>query len=361
MKVGILGGGQLARMLSLAGAPLGIKTLCYTPEKVSCASDVTDVFNGEYDDWDALQLFASKVDVITYETENIPSRALYFLEKQKAVYPSIAALEATQDRLHEKKLLQNLSIQCTPYFEMSDFNEKNVLLETLDYPFILKTRRMGYDGKGQCRIANSVDLINSQKKFDPNSVIIEPMIHFERELSIICVRDYEGKINYYPLIENVHEQGILRISKAPFVAPGLEKKARECAKKILTYFNYIGVLTIEFFQVGQNLLVNEIAPRVHNSGHWTIEGAQTSQFENHLRAICGFALGSTSVLNEATLFNFIGNQPDLNTCLKIKGAYYHTYGKEASPNRKLGHLTFVGDKQDPRTTIRLRKIHKLIF
>lgn len=361
MKVGILGGGQLARMLSLAGAPLGIKTLCYTPEKVSCASDVTDVFNGEYADWGALELFASKVDVITYETENIPSQVLYFLEKRKAVYPSIAALEATQDRLHEKKLLQNLSIQCTPYFEMSDFDEKNVILETLDYPFILKTRRMGYDGKGQCRIANAIDLIESQNKYASNSVIIEPMIHFERELSLICVRDYEGEINYYPLIENVHEQGILRISKAPFVAPGLEKKARQCAKKILTYFNYIGVLTIEFFQVGQNLLVNEIAPRVHNTGHWTIEGAHTSQFENHLRAICGLALGNTSALNESTLFNFIGKQPDLNTCLKIEGAYYHTYGKEASPNRKLGHLTFIGDKQDPSATIRLKKIHKLIF
>lgn len=343
MNIGILGGGQLARMMALAAHPLGIRTICYEPIANTCANQVTQVINAEYNDKSALEKFARSVDVITFETENIPVETAEFVSHITPFYPSLKALSIGQERGKEKNLFRELGI-ATPQFALIDRLEdlKKAVVE-IGLPAVLKTRRMGYDGKGQFILRNSSDVETAWQTLGVKELILEEFIKFDRELSIIAVRDKNKQTHFYSLIENQHKEGILRLSLAPASACDgkFQNLAQSYAQKLLDYLDYVGVYTIELFQVGDKLLANEMAPRVHNSGHWTIEGADTSQFENHVRAICGLPLGSTAARGWSAMINCIGEMPALETVLQVPGAHYHSYEKSAAPNRKVGHVTLT--------------------
>lgn len=339
MKVGVLGGGQLARMLAIAGAPLGIHLLCYEPVKNTCANDVTRVINGDFADENALTDFATQVDCVTLETENMPLQCAKFVAKHCALMPNELALKITQDRLFEKECLQSLGIQTAPFHAVNNWDDLKHALIEIGYPAILKTRKSGYDGKGQARIKDETSAKCALETLNSNELILEGFVPFEKEVSLISVRAKNGETKFYPLVENEHRDGILYLSKAPFIHDVLQQQAESYAFKLLQHFNYIGVMTIEFFVKDNQLIANEIAPRVHNSGHWTIEGARTSQFENHIRAICNLPLGSTEALGFSAMFNLIGEEPAREKVLSLANTHYHTYGKAARPGRKLGHVT----------------------
>lgn len=338
-KVGVLGGGQLARMLALAGYPLGIQILCYEPTPHTCANQVTQVIQKEYTDESALREFAKSVDVITFETENIPLHCAEFLAKHVEVLPSITALKSTQDRISEKKLLQSLNIPTAQFSEINSWEDVKNAVEKFNFPGILKTTRNGYDGKGQAVIRDWESAKEAWEKLQKQTLIFESFIPFEYEVSLISVRSRDKKTLFYPLVTNDHKNGILRISKAPFVQQDLQKKAEDYALRLMDQLDYVGIMTIEFFVKKGELIANEIAPRVHNSGHWTIEGAVTSQFENHLRALCDLPLGETKPIGFSAMYNLIGTEPNIEKVLAISGAHYHHYGKEARPERKVGHIT----------------------
>lgn len=340
-RVGILGGGQLAKMLALAGYPLGIHTLCYEPVADTCANIVTDVITADYDDETQLQKFASQVDLITFETENIPLQTAEFVKQFCPIYPSLKALSIGQDRLNEKNLFNSLQIKTPLFAAIHSLAELEAAINTISYPAVLKTRRLGYDGKGQMVLREAADLQKAWEKLGKQALIVEQFVKFDRELSMIAVRDHQQNTVFYPLIENQHRDGILRLSLAPYHDDALQQQAQKYVQKLLEALDYIGVLVIEFFQVGQQLLANEMAPRVHNSGHWTIEGAQTSQFENHLRAICNLPLGSTEGCGYSAMLNLIGTEPDAHDILQIPGTHLHTYEKKPVPGRKLGHVTLT--------------------
>ncbi len=339
MKVGILGGGQLARMLALAGYPLGIHTLCYDPAANVCAADVTQVIQADYADQTQLQRFAEQVDVITFETENIPLAAAEIVSQIKPVYPTLAALRIGQDRWLEKNFFRELAIPTPQFAAVNTFAELEQAVMQIGCPAVLKTTRMGYDGKGQFVIKQLDDLKKAWALSDGQPLILEQFIPFERECSLIAVRSQSGDVQFYPLVENQHREGILRISKAPFADAVLQRQAEKYGHAILNKLDYVGIFVLELFQQGNQLLANEMAPRVHNSGHWTIEGAVTSQFENHLRAIGGWPLGSTMTQGYSIMFNIIGHEPDIKEILRIPAAHYHTYKKQPRANRKLGHVT----------------------
>jgi 5-(carboxyamino)imidazole ribonucleotide synthase len=314
--VGVIGGGQLGRMLALAGIPLGLSFRFLDPAADAPAREVGKLLVGDYDDPELLDRLADGAKVVTYEFENVPVDSA----RRTRAIPSARALEVAQDRLAEKQLFRRLGI---PTVRIDD--------EVQSFPAILKTRRYGYDGRGQ-------HLVESRPDPDP-ALILEERVAFDRELSLIAVRGQLGETRFYPLVENVHEGGILRTSRAP--APdAAQAKAEAYATKILDELEYVGVLALELFDVGGELLANEIAPRVHNTGHWTIEGSETSQFENHLRAILGLPLGSTES-RRTLLVNLIGTVPRALDVLEIPHAHLHVYGKEPQPGRKLGHVTLV--------------------
>ncbi len=315
--VGVIGGGQLGRMLALAGIPLGLSFRFLDPSPDAPAGAVGELLVGAYDDPDLLDRLADGAAAVTYEFENVPVEAARLV----GAVPAPAALEAAQDRLVEKRLFRRLGI---PTARIDDEVER--------FPAILKTRRLGYDGKGQ-------RLVQTRPGTDPRHVLEERVL-FDRELSLLAVRGRSGETAFYPLVENVHEEGILRSSRAP-AADAPQAEAEGYATRLLDDLGYVGVLALELFEVGGRLLANELAPRVHNSGHWTIEGAATSQFENHLRAILGRPLGSTAVRGEVVLLNVIGTEPDTDAVLAVAGAHLHLYGKEPRPGRKLGHVTLI--------------------
>ncbi len=330
--IGVLGTGQLGRMLALAGYPLGHRFRFLDPASDSPASLLADHLTFDYADKSALEKFAKGLNIVTYEFENVPVEIARYLEKFVTVYPPPIALEKAQDRFIEKSFFCELGIP-TPKFTI-DLSKAN----DFGFPAILKTRRMGYDGKGQSIVHSQAELIAEKSK----DCILEEFISFDRELSIIAVRNKSGETKFYPLIENQHREGILRLSIVDGNIPSkLQKQAEEFAMKVLSALNYVGVLTIEFFEKDGWLLANEMAPRVHNSGHWTIEGSITSQFENHVRAVTDAPLGSTSPLGVCGMINLIGNVPDVEFILKIEGAHLHLYDKSPRPKRKLGHITFV--------------------
>lgn len=362
MKVGILGGGQLARMLALAGYPLGIHTLCVEPQTGTSASFVTPVIQSDYDDQKQLKKFAEQVDVITFESENIPVATAEFVSQFRPTYPSAQTLAICQDRLNEKNLFQQFCIPAPKFAAINSLADLEKACLAIGLPAVLKTRRFGYDGKGQYLLKTANDLTAAWQKLNEQNLILEEFISFTREVSLLSVRNPAGEIKFYPLVENFHRDGILRLSQAPYENPSLQQLAQEHAKKILELFNYVGVLTIEFFQVGDHLLANEMAPRVHNSGHWTIEGADTSQFENHLRAICNLPLGSTTARGYSAMINGIGTEPDINEILKIPGAHFHTYEKAAKPGRKIGHITLTtNNKNQLEANIELAKLHNSLL
>ena len=343
MQVGILGGGQLGRMLALAGYPLGVRCTVYDPAPDACAGQVVPHLRAPFDDADALARFAQDTQVITYEFENVPVETARRLEAQVPVRPTPRALELFQDRLLEKQFLQEVGIP-TPAFAPIDLENPLDALEQVGCPCVVKTRRGGYDGKGQA-VAHTLDeYLKAVARWGGMPLIAEAFVPFERELSAIGVRGHNGELRVYPLVQNHHHEGILRLSLAP--APDsntLLPIAQKYLKRLMDTLQYVGVLALELFQVGDQLLANEVAPRVHNSGHWTIEGAHTSQFENHLRAILDLPLGSTAPRGVSAMVNLIGDIPPIAPILRIESAHIHLYGKSPRPGRKLGHITLCAD------------------
>ncbi len=345
MRVGILGGGQLGRMIALAGYPLGISVRLFDATSNSCGGQVTELCVGSYQDHDALDRFAHGLDVVTYEFENVPVESAKHLTMGLPVYPPPVSLEVAQDRLIEKNFFRGQGIPTAGFTAVDSLNDLVMAVDHVGLPLVLKTRRMGYDGKGQTIIRTKTEIDRSWNQFNGVPLIAESFAHFERELSIISVRSSQGSTRFYPLVENQHHDGILRLSRAPApdVSSSLQLLAQEYATRALDELGYVGVLAIEFFCVGDDLLANEMAPRVHNSGHWTIEGAETSQFENHLRAVTGLPLGSTRSVGSSIMVNIIGDLPSTSTVLATEGAHLHLYGKSPRPGRKLGHVTLRGD------------------
>jgi 5-(carboxyamino)imidazole ribonucleotide synthase len=343
--VGILGGGQLARMLALAASPLGIRTLVVDGSADACAGQVTDLVVADWFDDAALDTFARQVDVITFDFENVPATVAERLASKVAVFPNPRALAVAQDRLSEKTLFRECGLG-TPDFEPVDTREDLIrAVERIGAPAVLKTRRLGYDGKGQFRLKTAADIDAAWAALGDAAgqvgLILEAFVPFEREVSVVAVRGRDGAFRSYPLTRNWHVDGVLSLSLAP--APGstdeLERAANAHARKVAEALDYVGVFALELFVCNGRLLGNEMAPRVHNSGHWTIEGAHTSQFENHVRAVLGLPLGDTGVRGPSAMLNWIGEMPDPAPVLKVADGHWHDYGKEARPGRKVGHAT----------------------
>ena len=349
MRIGVLGGGQLGRMLGEAGASLGFSFTFLDPAEECPAATTGDWIRAAFDDEAALRDLASRCELVTYEFENVPAEAVRTLQALRPVLPSAVSLATAQDRLEEKSLFRRLEIP-TPEFEpVASESELAAAAARVGLPAVLKTRRMGYDGRGQRVLRAAADLAPAWAALGGVPLLLEAFVPFERELSIVASRGQHGELALHPAIENHHREGILRLSRAP--APGLlarlEAEAREYAIRILEALDHVGTLALELFQAGERLLANEIAPRVHNSGPWTIEGAETSQFENHLRAIAGQPLGSAGARGVAAMVNLIGDLPDLAGFDVVPDVHLHLYGKRPRPGRKLGHVTLCAG--DPET------------
>jgi 5-(carboxyamino)imidazole ribonucleotide synthase len=346
MTIGILGGGQLGYMLALAGYPLGLHFRFLDPSPEAPVGRIAHRVTAEFTDEQALEKFAHGLEVVTYEFENVPVQAARFLAERVPVYPAAAALEEAQDRRREKRLFQRLGIPTTDFAEITKREEFDASIKKIGLPSVLKTCRLGYDGKGQWLLRAKEDVEKARAELPDVPLILEKFVPFTRELSILAVRGRSGEIAFYPLVENHHREGILRLSLAPAprLAPGLQQTAEKAARKILEALDYSGVICLELFQVGEKLLANEIAPRVHNSGHWSIEGAATSQFENHLRAILAMPLGSTATVGYSAMLNLIGELPDAEDVFRVPNTHLHLYGKSLRPGRKLGHVTVRADK-----------------
>ncbi|AZR22548.1 5-(carboxyamino)imidazole ribonucleotide synthase [Xanthomonas vasicola] len=342
--VGILGGGQLARMLVLAGAPLGIRFAVFDPAADACAGQVAPLQVGAFDDAAALAAFAEQVDVITFDFENVPATSARQLAAQVPVYPSPAALAVAQDRLSEKTLFRELGIPVPEFAAIDDRAGLDAALARIGTPCVLKTRRFGYDGKGQFRIKTLADADAAWGALGAQAahvgLIVEAFVPFQREVSAVAVRGRDGEFRAWPLTENWHVDGVLSASLAPAsVDTTLQILAESHARAVAEKLDYVGVFALELFVRDGELLANEMAPRVHNSGHWTIEGAETSQFENHARAVLGLPLGSTAMRGHACMLNWLGAMPDAAAFLVVPGGHWHDYGKQARDGRKVGHAT----------------------
>jgi len=346
-RVGVLGGGQLGRMLGLAGIPLGLRFHFLEPAPDPPAGEVGEVIALPYDSPRGLDSLAASADLVTYEFENVPAGAsLGLLERGVPVYPPPAALEMAQDRLAEKEGFTSLGIPTVPFRPVDSLEGLRMGVEALGLPAVLKTRRLGYDGKGQRVMRVPAEVKPAWEELGARGgLILEGFVSFRRELSLLAVRGRDGAVEAYPLVENSHRDGILVLSRAPApeVPSALQARALEYARRLLQRLDYVGVLALELFQVGDELLANEIAPRVHNSGHWTQDGAETSQFENHLRAVCGLPLGSTKPRGYSAMVNLLGSLPELPPLLRLPGVHLHLYGKSPRPGRKLGHLNVTGE------------------
>ncbi|MFO1378208.1 MAG: 5-(carboxyamino)imidazole ribonucleotide synthase [Steroidobacteraceae bacterium] len=348
MRIGIVGAGQLARMLALAGYPLGHQFLVYDRSTGTPGGQVAPDIVGAFDDPGQLRRFASQVDVVTFDWENVPVASARILAEDVPVWPPPRALEVAQDRVAEKNLFRRLGIGTAPYAAVSTQTDLRRAARRIGLPAVLKTRRMGYDGKGQAWLRDAADLEPAWQQLGGEPLIYEGFVAFGREVSLVSARSRDGDIVHYPLAENHHAQGILSWTRAPYVNEPLRRAAERHMVRVLEALDYTGVLCIEFFVRGRELLANEMAPRVHNSGHWTIEGAVTSQFENHVRAVTGMPLGSTAARGPAVMVNFIGDMPDADALLARPGVHLHDYGKTPRPGRKLGHATFVGRNRRDR-------------
>lgn len=349
MRVGILGGGQLGRMLALAAHNLGIEVRLFEPTADACAGQVAPLISGDFASEADLLRFADGLDVVTLEWENVPLAAADFLAARLPFYPPPGELAISQDRLHEKTLFRELGIETAPFRPVDGAMDLSPALMALGMPAILKARSGGYDGRGQWPLQGPADFAPAQRGLSEyGPAILESFVGFQRELSIIAVRSVSGEVAFYPLVENHHREGILRVSYAPApdLTPELQAQAQRLAIKVMDAVDHVGVLAIELFQTGDRLLANEMAPRVHNSGHWSIEGAATNQFENHLRAVTGLPLGSTETRGANVMVNLIGETPELERMLALPGAHVHLYGKSPRPGRKLGHVTFCAASPD---------------
>ena len=346
--VGILGGGQLARMMALSGAPLGLRFLVMDTVADACAGQFAPLLVGDYRDQQALAQFAEKVDVATFDFENVPAESAEWLAARVPVFPSPRALAVAQDRLAEKTLFRELGIPVPEFAAVSDRAGLDAALAAVGTPCILKTRRLGYDGKGQFRIRSLADADAAWEALGAQAgkvgLIVEAFVPFERELSVVAVRGRDGEFRTWPLTWNWHVDGVLSASLAPArVEPALADTAIAHARRLAERLDYVGVFALELFCCDGVLLANELAPRVHNSGHWTLEGAETSQFQNHLRAVLGLPLGSTAMLGHACMLNWIGAMPEAGPVLAEPGGHWHDYGKEPRAGRKVGHATVRAD------------------
>ncbi len=344
-KIGILGGGQLGRMLAIEAARLGFSVSIFEPSENCPAAEVSNSHVvADYSDYAALEKFAKSCDIVTYEFENIPIETAKFIEKVVTLSPNSRALELTQDRLVEKQFINSLGLKTAPFFEVNNLENLRLALSQTKYPAFLKTRRMGYDGKGQVLIKQDFDLSHALSTIGNSPAVLEGAVEFEFETSIILARGHNGDVKFYSNAQNIHESGILKTSIVP--ASLSETQIIECqniGKKIADALDYIGILAVELF-VGEEIIVNEIAPRVHNSGHWTIEGARCSQFANHIRAICGLELGNTELsAPKIEMTNLLGDEIlSIPTLLEDPNCFAHDYGKtEIKSGRKMGHVTRI--------------------
>jgi 5-(carboxyamino)imidazole ribonucleotide synthase len=350
-RLGIVGGGQLGRMLALAAAPLGIKCAFVDPSPVAGAQVAADQIEADYENIDALIELSERSDVVTFEFENVSAPALEAIAGHTKVAPTPRSLEVSQDRLLEKHLFESLGLPVAPYRPVESLEQLQIAIEEIGAPAILKTRRLGYDGKGQVRITSTDDADHAWKSVESEPSVLEGHVNFDRELSVVIVRAADGSSMAYPIAENVHHAGILHTSRAPVVADDdpLQASAAERALAIADELGHVGALALELFDVGGELVLNEIAPRVHNSGHWTIDGAGTSQFENHVRAVVGLPLGDIGPVSPTVMVNLVGGLPDDREVLAIPGTHLHLYNKEPRTGRKVGHVNVVGpDSLDDR-------------
>jgi 5-(carboxyamino)imidazole ribonucleotide synthase len=339
--IGILGGGQLGRMLALAGLPLGLNFVFFDPAAEAPADAFSLRIGAPFDDLPRLDDLARLVDLVTYEFENVPVESAHYLARSRPVWPPPAALEVSQDRLAEKTFFQQLGIPTPEFRAVTTREDLDAAVQAIGLPAVLKTRRMGYDGKGQRMLRAPEDLDPAWEALGGTPLILERFVPFDCEMSVLVARSTAGETKAYPLVQNTHREGILRLSLAPApdATPALQVRAEEYARRVLDALGYAGVLAIEWFVVNGDLLANEMAPRVHNSGHWTIEGAETSQFANHLRAIVGWPLGAPDALGYSAMVNLIGSVPPIPDMLALRGAHLHLYDKAPRPGRKLGHIT----------------------
>lgn len=348
LTVGILGGGQLARMMVLAGASLGVRFELFDPAADACGGPLAPLTVAGFDDRDALAAFAARVDVVTFDFENVPADSAQWLAGRVPVYPPPSALAVAQDRLSEKTLFQQLDIPLPPFADIRSRDDLAARVEAFGLPCILKTRRLGYDGKGQFRLRTAADVDAAWQalgaQVDRTGLILEGFVAFQREVSVVAVRGRDGSFQAWPVTGNWHVDGVLSASVAPAVMSAAEQEvAIGYARRVGEHLQYVGVFALELFCRDGQLLANEMAPRVHNSGHWTIEGSETSQFENHLRAVLGLPLGSTRMLGHACMLNWLGAMPDALPVLQQPAGHWHDYGKQPREGRKVGHATLRDD------------------
>ena len=348
ITVGILGGGQLARMMALAGAPLGLRFLLLDNVSDACAGQFAPMLVGDYRDESILAKFAEQVDVATFDFENVPAESAHWLSEKVAVFPNPNALAVSQDRLAEKTLFRQLGIGVPDFADIASLDALKRAIESIGLPCILKTRRLGYDGKGQFRIKTAADIESAWQALGSQAssvgLILEAFVPFEREVSVIAVRGRDGEFRHWALTENWHENGVLSASLSPATdIADIEATAIAYARKVAETLDYVGVFALELFLCQGKLLANEMAPRVHNSGHWSIEGAETSQFQNHLRAVLGLPLGSTRSIGMSCMLNWIGELPESQPVLNEAGGHWHDYGKTPRAGRKVGHATLRED------------------
>ena len=349
--LGILGGGQLARMMVLAGAPLGLRFLVLDGNAESCAGQLAPMLVGEYGDEIVLRQFAEQVDVATFDFENVPATTTQWLAAHAPVFPRPRALAVAQDRLSEKSLFRELGIPVPDFADVTSLEALHAAVTRLGTPCILKTRRLGYDGKGQFRIKSPADVEAAWQALGAQAqktgLILEAFVAFQNEVSVIAVRGRDGEFRTWPLTRNWHVDGVLSASLAPAgMSAAIEQQAIAHARKLAEALDYVGVFALELFCRDGELLANEMAPRVHNSGHWTIEGSLTSQFQNHLRAVLGLPLGDTGLRQPSCMLNWIGEMPDALPVLQEAGGYWHDYGKQPREGRKVGHATLCADSAE---------------
>jgi 5-(carboxyamino)imidazole ribonucleotide synthase len=359
MTIGIVGAGQLGRMMALGGYPLGLDFLFLDRDAKSPGGQVGPILTGELTDRTLLGDLSRRCEVLTFDWENIPVEALEGLPGNARIAPPLRALAAAQDRLTEKRTFELLGIATTRYAPVDSRESLDLAVKSIGLPGVLKTRRMGYDGKGQFVLRTPADVDAAWEALGKVPLLYENLVPFDAEVSVIAVRGADGEIAFYPLNLNVHREGILRLTRAPYGNAALTRQAQRAARRLLEHFKYVGVLTIEFFVKRGRLIANEMAPRVHNSGHWTIEGADTSQFENHVRAIAGLPLGSTRARGHSAMINLVGEMPTRDPLLALPALHWHDYGKAPRPGRKLGHVTLCDNSAQTRNRRALKVLSRV--
>lgn len=348
--VGILGAGQLARMLAQAGKPMGLDFIFLDPAEDACAAEYGEHICAAWDDEAALKELGRRSDVVTFDFENVPEASASLIESLCPVYPPPRALYKSQDRMREKTMMQDLGIPVAPFHAVSSRPELKAAVEQIGLPCVLKTRRFGYDGKGQAVLRFEEDLERVWQDLGDSDLICEGFVPFDAECSIIAARGLDGRTVCWPLTRNLHRDGVLAASVAPFFDAGLQAKAEALVQRLLDHLDYTGVLALELFLKDGELLANEFAPRVHNSGHWSIDGARSSQFENHLRAICGLPLGDAGHTSHSLMFNLLGEMPSvanrqMSTPQSEPDVHWHDYRKTPRAGRKIGHVTVTAETE----------------